>query len=304
MLRFSRSGGVLLVLGVALLVSAAPASATFHLNKIREVAPESSPGAKDAFVELQMYVQGENLVSAHTIDFWDAAGSVKHNRALLGPDPPNGENQRTILIGDDNTAGADFKVNNLSSEISAAGGAVCFDFSKVDCVAWGSFNNAGTQADLPLPVGTNEAAIPAGMSITRSIAAGCPTLLEAADDTNDSNADFSPTPRTPRPNSTPPTETACGGGGGGGDSDPPQTTIRRRPPQRTTDRTPTFRFRSDEARSTFQCKLDGKRYKRCTSPLTTSRLSFGTHTLRVRAIDRAGNRDRTPAVDTFRVVRP
>jgi hypothetical protein len=299
MLR-SRSPSVILVLILVPLASAAPASASFHLNKIREVAPETSPGAKDAFVELQMYAQGQNFVSAHTIDFWDAAGSVKHNRALLGPDPPNGGNQRTILIGDDNTAGADFKVNNLSSEISAAGGAVCYDFSKVDCVAWGSFNNAGTQMDLPLPVGSNEAAIPAGMSITRSIAAGCPTLLEAADDTNDSNADFSPTPRTPRPNATAPTERACGGGS---DRDPPQTTIRRRPPQRTTDRTPTFRFRSDEAHSSFQCKLDGKRYKKCSSPLTTSRLSFGTHTLRVRAIDRAGNRDRTPAVDTFRVVR-
>jgi hypothetical protein len=288
------------------LVAAAPASALFHLMKIREVSPETSPGAGDAFVELQMYSSGQNQVSAHTIRFYNAAGSEVHNRLLLGPNPPNSQSQRTILIGDTNTPGRDFTINGMSSEISftGPGGAICFDETLIDCVAWGSFNNGGSQAGIP--VGTPALGIPAGMSLTRSIAGGCQTLLEASDDTNNSSADFSVTPRTPRPNSVAPTETSCGGGGGGGGGSGglPQTSITRRPPQRTTDRTPTFVFRSSEAGSRFQCKLDGRSYRGCPRRFTAGRLSPGLHVLLVRAIDPDGNRDRTPARDTFRVVRP
>jgi len=284
------------------LLSAAPASALFHLMKIREVAPESSPAANDGFVELQMYAPGQRFVSAHTVLFYNAAGTEVHNRVLSGPDPANGDSQRTILIGDTGTPGPDFTINGLSDEISGAGGAVCFDASKVDCVSWGSFDNGGSQAGLA--VGSPAAAIPAGSSITRSIAGSCATLLEASDDTDNSSADFSVTSPTPRANSVAPTETACSGGGGSADNRPPQTAFRRRPPNRTADRTPTFRFASSEAGSRFQCKLDGRRFRSCASPLTLARLSFGAHTLRVRAIDRAGNRDSTPAVDRFRVLRP
>jgi hypothetical protein len=297
---------VVLALWVALgLVAAAPASALFHLMKIREVSPETSPGANDAFVELQMYSAGQNQVAAHTVRFYNAAGSEVHNRALLGPNPPNGQSQRTILIGDTNTPGRDFTINDMSSEISftGPGGAICFDETLIDCVSWGSFNNGGSQAGLP--VGSPAPAIPSGMSLTRSIAGGCQTLLEDSDDTNNSSADFSLTSRTPRPNSVAPTETSCGGGGGGGGSGaPPQTRITRRPPQRTSDRTPTFIFRSSEAGSRFQCKLDGRAYRSCPRRFTSRRLSFGFHVLLVRAIDPDGNRDRTPARDTFRIVRP
>ena len=67
------------------------------------------------------------------------------------------------------------------------------------------------------------------------------------------------------------------------------------------DRTPTFRFRSSEAGSTFQCRVDRGRYRSCRWPYTTKRLAIGSHVLRVRAIDRAGNVDRTPLVRRFRV---
>ena len=88
------------------------------------------------------------------------------------------------------------------------------------------------------------------------------------------------------------------------DATPPQTAFRKRPPNRTRDRTPTFRFRSDEPGSRFQCKVDRGGFRRCQSPFTTRRLSFGRHTLRVRAIDAAGNVDRTPALDRFTIKRP
>ena len=51
---------------------------------------------------------------------------------------------------------------------------------------------------------------------------------------------------------------------------------------------------------TFQCRLDGQRWRSCTSPKTYKRLSGGSHTVKVRAVD-AGSKDPTPATKTFRI---
>jgi Ca2+-binding RTX toxin-like protein len=60
-----------------------------------------------------------------------------------------------------------------------------------------------------------------------------------------------------------------------------------------------LRFAASE-RSTFECKVDGHPYRRCRSPLRV-RVAPGAHTLRVFAVDAAGNRDRTPALVRLRV---
>ena len=84
------------------------------------------------------------------------------------------------------------------------------------------------------------------------------------------------------------------------DSTAPQTTgLRHR--NSPFDRTPTFRFRSSEAGSSFQCKVDRRRFRPCRSPYAAPRLRPGRHVLRVRAVDRAGNVDRTPLRRVFRV---
>ncbi len=82
----------------------------------------------------------------------------------------------------------------------------------------------------------------------------------------------------------------------------PDTTISGKPNSRTTDRTPTFRFRASAAGSTFQCKLDGKPFKPCSSPLTTKTLSYARHTFQVRAAA-SGAIDPSPAKFSFRIVR-
>lgn len=63
-----------------------------------------------------------------------------------------------------------------------------------------------------------------------------------------------------------------------------------------------FAFRSKEAGSTFRCRIDRQPFKPCRSP-RRYRLGLGTHIFRVYAIDAAGNRDRTPAIFSFRVRR-
>ena len=83
---------------------------------------------------------------------------------------------------------------------------------------------------------------------------------------------------------------------------PPQTTMTAGPSGQIHDRTPTFRFASSIPGSTFQCRVDGGLWRNCASPFTTSRLSFGSHTFRVRA-KAAGLTDPTPAARSFRVVR-
>jgi Ca2+-binding RTX toxin-like protein len=63
-----------------------------------------------------------------------------------------------------------------------------------------------------------------------------------------------------------------------------------------------FRFASDEPGSHFLCKLDRAPYRGCTSP-RIYRVKAGRHAFRVFAIDRAGNRDKTPALFKFQVRR-
>jgi hypothetical protein len=276
----------------ALLIAPPSAGAAFHLMKVREVFPGTELAPDRAFIELQMYASGQGFVNGHTITTYDSAGAELHTFAM-GSSVSSGDNQRTILIGDIDVTNADFTDSGLGTNIRRGGGAACFE--SIDCVSWGTFS--GT---LPSAAGSPAPAIPDGeQSLTRSIARGCATLLEGADDTNNSAADFALATQSPRPNSTPPTETACTGGGDG----PPQTRIRKRPDNKTEDRTPTFRFRADEPGSTFQCSVDDKRFKRCSSPFTAKKLSFGEHTFEVRARDSDGNRDRSPARDSFRVVR-
>jgi hypothetical protein len=146
------------------------------------------------------------------------------------------------------------------------------------------------------------------MALRRTIAPGCPTLLEPTDDRDSSAMDFSPVFPSPRPNSIAPSEHACSSAGGQGDGGPggtqvgrgaPQTTLVRKPPRKGRDRTPTFRFAADEAGSTFQCKLDAKPFRACRSPFTSARLSLGRHTFRARARDDSGRLDPSPAAYSF-----
>jgi hypothetical protein len=299
-------------LAVLLCVGVAPAAATFHLMQIREVFPGSIavPGAQ--YVELQMWASGQNLVEGHVLRSYGAGGAVT-GTSTFSHNVPNAANQSTLLLATPQ-AEAQFGVVAdaplAPGALSPAGGAVCWE--TIDCVSWGSFG--GT---LPSPAGSPVAAggIPDGMAIRRSIARGCATLLDPADDGNDSAADFAVVLPLPRPNSVAPTEQPCTAGGGGGGSigggagngsgggttGTIDTILRRHPPRRTHDRTPTFRFAAGEPSASFECKLDRRPYRRCRSPFTTRPLAAGRHRFLVRA--RTDNEvDPSPAAWRFRVL--
>jgi len=87
------------------------------------------------------------------------------------------------------------------------------------------------------------------------------------------------------------------------DTTPPETTITSGPADGSTITTPTatFGFSSNEAGSTFQCKVDAGSFSPCTSPVTTAALSNGAHTFAVVATDTWGNVDPSVATRTFTV---
>lgn len=63
----------------------------------------------------------------------------------------------------------------------------------------------------------------------------------------------------------------------------------------------TFRFEADEA-ATYECRLDGGKWHKCSSPRKYERIKDGKHSFRVRATDLAGNRELEPVRWKFRVV--
>lgn len=63
----------------------------------------------------------------------------------------------------------------------------------------------------------------------------------------------------------------------------------------------TFWFKSEPAGAKFECKLDRKKFKPCSSPKAYKGLASGKHTFRVRAVSAAGLADDSPAKRSFRV---
>ncbi len=89
-----------------------------------------------------------------------------------------------------------------------------------------------------------------------------------------------------------------GGGGGNADTDPPETSLKK--PKLKGSKV-TFKFGSDETGSTFECRLDKKPFKACTSPKTYKKLKDGKHKFFVLATDPAGNEDDKAAKAKFEV---
>ena len=89
------------------------------------------------------------------------------------------------------------------------------------------------------------------------------------------------------------------------DRTPPNTTITAQPDNPSASSTPTFMFESDEAFSTFKCKLDSAPAENCNPPPNTQgTVSYGAqndgqHTFKVWAVDPLGNDETEASADTY-----
>lgn len=84
----------------------------------------------------------------------------------------------------------------------------------------------------------------------------------------------------------------------------PRTRITFAPASRTRSRNPVFRFTDSTGQegTTFICKVDRKKWRRCRSPLRLRRLGRGRHVLKIRAVNAAGEAEPKPVRRVFKVV--
>ena len=198
------------LVAAALVAPTPPALASFHLVKIREVYVSAEP----AYIELQMHASGQNLVAGKQIKTFGPTGNLTGTYTFPA-NVPNGENQRTILIGNVDIGTTTFPgvtpdlSMGIDTPLQESGGEVCFfdpgTSTNIDCVAWGNFTGDG-ETGAPAPA----LATGGEQSIERTIARGCPTALDPSDDSDNSAADFAINPSPlPRNNASIPTEQPC-----------------------------------------------------------------------------------------------
>jgi hypothetical protein len=271
-----------------LLLFAAPASATFHLMRVREVYPAGSA----SYVELQMLAAGEYQVGGHHLFTYNVDGSVADDFMLPNSVSAASVHNSTILITGPGYSTA-FPSGPLTDEadpnmnLSASGGAVCWvEGSPPDCVAWGNFTGQLPAHTPPLLVGNpaSPGGVTAGKALERTIAPGCSTSLEEGDDSDDSATDFSEQTPNPRDNASPVTEHDCV---------LPETKIDSKPANPTRSTSAPFVFHSNPAGAEFECRLDAEAFAACANPDNEpfeypGPLADGSHTFQVRAKNTVG----------------
>jgi hypothetical protein len=196
---------------------AAGAGAAYHEYRISEVHQGTATATGD-YVELQAFSANQNFIGGHYVITYDGGNNALSTFQFPPGPVGNAASQATILVANDaSVTGADFIAPGGLNVVNTNGAACFVDTTVplvgVDCVDWGPAMG-GT---LPSPAGTPIASgLLDNQSYSRSIARGCATALDAADDTNNSSADFALATPSPRPNSATPTETLCAPKGTGG----------------------------------------------------------------------------------------
>jgi hypothetical protein len=264
---------------LAVMIPAQSAEATFHLVSISEVYPGSIAQPQSGFVELEPYEAGQNFVSNHSVDLYNATGGLIGTFTFANNLPGEGKNQQTMLVGDDGVQAAFGVTPDLVDSdfnMSATGGAACWE--GLDCVSWGSFSGSTTPTS---GVAADPAGILDGKALDRRISGGsCSNLLDESDDTNDSDGDFTDATPTPQSYATVPVPPAC--------TPPlptPSTLLDSKPPVFTNSAEAGFTFHASSTPTGFECRLDLGAYTDCSSGSITyvGPLTEASHSFRVRA---------------------
>jgi len=173
-------GRWLLAAGLLGALAATPARGAFHEILIVEVFVGSAAAPDAQYVVLQMYNGGQTALGPHPMRFFDAAGASL-GTASFGT-ITNGADDAWILIAT-STAESLFGVSadlRVPPSMPVTGGKVCFD--TVDCFAWGTYSGSSTGVGTPFSELADDIAARRNFGV----------ILELADDTNDSTADFIP----------------------------------------------------------------------------------------------------------------
>jgi hypothetical protein len=186
---------------------ASSAAASFHLTKIREV--HLGADVAHSYVMLQLPADNEGFLMNHYVSFRAADGQIDGDH-LITTNAANMGSQRTFLVGGSAVPGSDSV--GASDQLVAPSGAACYESGNgglggLDCVSWGSFD--GSTTPLSSLAGNPAPALAVGQSLVRTISRGCATALDAADDSDNSAADFSIGTPIGRNNAAAPTETVC-----------------------------------------------------------------------------------------------
>lgn len=168
--------------------------AAFHFIKIVEVFPGTTVEPNAQYIEMKMYFAGQNFVGTHEIFLYDSVGT--QIAAFVFPVTlPNGANQASILIATPEaesffTITADL---SMTSTFSLSGGKICFEDPNIDCISWGNYSGNPLGTGTPFSSGFG---FVLGHAVQRDL--GGDGILNSADDTHDSEADFDfgdPSPR-------------------------------------------------------------------------------------------------------------
>jgi hypothetical protein len=280
-LSIARLALVLTTVLVAIAIMAPSASAGVEEILVREVYAGASHN--DSYVVLQAAVAGQNQVTGFSLTAFGAAGDVI-GTGTFQSDVANSESQMTLLVADTAYAtsfqgGPTQNLTMPSLNLNPSGGAVCWE--AFDCVSWGGFTGV-----TPSPTGQNAIAMTSSQRyvLNRDIDGGCPSALDADDDTDVSFDDFSMQLPNPRSNSSLIPEIVC---------EAPSAAIDTKPPSETDLTSADFTFHSIPAGADLECRLRGEIFSPCDSGSKSySLLTEGYHQFQVRArnaTDPAGN---------------
>lgn len=88
------------------------------------------------------------------------------------------------------------------------------------------------------------------------------------------------------------------------DLTPPGTTVTAAPAAKVNITTAVFEMTSNDPTATFECSLDNGLFVACASPATFTDIPDGTHSMRIRAKDPAGNVDPSPEIRDWNINGP
>lgn len=269
--------------------------------KVSEVFPGSAAAGQGAeYVELQMSAGGQADIDGQHVEFYDAGGDL-HSSYSIPADVANGQSQRTVLLATQEAAAEglvpapDFDLGSGADDMDPAGGAICLTGAfPADCVTWGTIPLFSFLSSFPDPQGQNAAAIPDENALGRQIDRGCPTYLDAPDDSGSSLADFASVAPDPRNNAQIPAEARCA----------PDTALLSFPASPSSQTSAFFTYAEvpEEDGVSFECRLDSASFAPCPAAGQSypGPIADGTHTFAVMAVGEGGQ-DPTPKTFTWTV---